>query len=278
MLVLLPPSETKNTAAPDAQVPDSVVISATLQTAKLEPTHRRVKRALVQLSKQPDSAAHKTLKLKPGKAAEQAFAANRQLTARAHPAPLMPAILRYTGVVYDHLDFSSLSQAAKKWVSDSVAIQSALYGLTPAAEPIANYRLSAGSVLPELEGSLKRVWREAHAQLNWPAVEFVLDLRSNDYVALAPVPENVTLVTIRVAQRLAAGEIKALNHFNKAAKGALVRKLAETDASFTTIAEFEQWIRDKSGLEIKADGERAELDHSQHIYTLVTELGAPQQK
>ena len=53
---------------------------------------------------------------------------------------------------------------------------------------------------------------------------FVLDLRSEAYVALGPVPASVTSVYVRVVTRQRRdGAVRALNHFNKHAKGALVR-------------------------------------------------------
>lgn len=177
---------------------------------------------------------------------------------------VMPAIERYTGVVYDTLDVLSLDADARGWIDTHVYVQSALFGLVTAADAIPAYRLSAGSRLPTLRAPLKRVWADAHAGLTWPEREFVLDLRSKDYVALAPVPDGLGS-TLHVVQRGDDGEVRALNHFNKAAKGDLVRRLALGGVAPTSAAELVELAR-FLGIEmtLASDGRSV---------TLVTELG-----
>ena len=54
----------------------------------------------------------------------------------------------------------------------------------------------------------------------------MLDLRSEAYVGLGPIPASVPSVYLRVVTETEAGTTRALNHFNKHAGGA-VRSLAE---------------------------------------------------
>ena len=257
MLVLLPPSETKRVGGSGALDPGALHAPEALHAAR-----ERVREALVELSRDEEAAA-KSLKLGVKNRGEL------EHNLRLGSSGVMPAIERYTGVLYDALDVESLDERARSWIDAHVMVQSALFGLLWAGDEIPAYRLSAGSSLPELEAPLKRVWGEAHAQVSWAEDTLLLDLRSKDYGALAPLPNGYFL---NVVQRGANGEVRALNHFNKAAKGDLVRRLARSGASAcgTDIDSVEQlllWAREE-GLEMAA----SETDRT---ITLVTELGAP---
>src|SRR5690606_5399876 len=89
-------------------------------------------------------------------------------------SPVMAAMDRYTGVLYEALDAPSLSATARAFASHHVVIQSALFGLLGAADPIPVYRLSHDSRVPG--HPLGRTWREpiAHALANLPGL--ILDL------------------------------------------------------------------------------------------------------
>lgn len=72
-----------------------------------------------------------------GKALEAARMANEQLL----KAPTLPAIERYSGVVYDGIDFPTLSIQAQQFFNDHVRIVSALFGLLSPQDLIADYKL-----------------------------------------------------------------------------------------------------------------------------------------
>lgn len=250
MRILLPPSETKRSGGGGAFHPETLSFDALLGS-----TRREVRSALETLSRdEPDAV--KALKL--GAKSRGELAHNLALGA----APAMPAIERYTGVLYDALDAPSLSPTGRQWVDAHVLVQSALFGLIAAPDRIPQYRLSASSKLPGL--SLKSHWREAHAALDWASLGWVLDLRSNDYAALAPVPPGLGQ-HLAVASRGPEGRVRALNHFNKAAKGDLVRRLAESGAQLDGPESFTRWAQ-REGLEV--------IDEAGTL-TLVTTLGAP---
>lgn len=153
------------------------------------------------------------LKLGARNAAEARW--NRQLTT----SPVKPAVERYTGVLYDGIDVGGLAAEARAWVDGHVVVASALFGLLRAADPIPRYRLSGSTVLPGLP--LKAHWRGAVSAALAATGEWVLDARSESYVALGPAPEGSAFVHVETADG------RALNHFNKHAKGELVRALAE---------------------------------------------------
>jgi hypothetical protein len=217
----------------------------------------RVREALVTLSRDAEAAA-RPLKL-----------GVKNQDERLHNLALdtsgaMPAIERYTGVLYDALDVATLAEGARAWLAAHVSVQSALFGLIRADDLIPAYRLSSSSRLPALNTTLKRAWSDAHDAITWDELGWVLDLRSKDYVALAPLPAGQGS-WLNVVQRGPDGAVRALNHFNKAAKGDLVRRLASSGADISGPDEFMAWA-ESAGLEITASNDAAEL-------LLVTELG-----
>lgn len=209
MLILLPPSETKRPGGVGVSIDRAAII-----WAALEPAREQLYAALQELCQSPAEAA-KALGL--GKRGEAEILANLQLLT----SPTMPALRRYTGVLYDALDFDSLSELALQRANQQLFIQSALFGLLPAMEQIPYYRFSAGSKLPGTQ--LKKLWQSAHEAV-WPRmVGPILDLRSKAYLDLNPVPPQRESKFVEVLDD--AG--KALNHFNKKAKGAFVRSALE---------------------------------------------------
>jgi hypothetical protein len=86
------------------------------------------------------------------------------------------------------------------------------------------------------------VWADAvSTALLARAESFVLDLRSEAYVALGPVPDAVPSAYVRVVSADADGTVRALNHLNKASKGALVRTLARTRPTIRTVRGLLRW-------------------------------------
>ena len=86
----------------------------------------------------------------------------------------------------------------------------------------------------------------------------MLDLRSEAYAALGPVPAGIRSAYLRVVTRGADGTTRALNHFNKHAKGDLVRRLAASRPRVATAQSLMDWAG-AAGLELRA-GADGELD------------------
>lgn len=230
MRILLPPSETKR-AGGDG----SPVELASLTPAALAPQREAVVAALVSLSADP-AQARRVLKLSARQEGE--IEVNRMLRA----APTMPAIDRYTGVLFDALDAQSLDAAARRWLGRNVWIHSAPFGPVGALDAIPSYRLGAGTALPGVV-PLRRHWADAvTSAIAGGRPSFVLDLRSEAYVALGPLPASVASVYIRVVTDDGDG-VRALNHFNKKAKGELVRALAQARPSIRSAGALAEWAR-----------------------------------
>lgn len=225
MKILLPPSETKHAGGDGAplHLPG-------LALPALHEQRTAIVDALVELAAD-ESASRRILKLSERQLGD--IAHNRML----RTAGTMPAVDRYTGVLFDSLDAGSLSAASRRWLGSHVWIHSAPFGPVGALDPIPAYRLAAGTSLPGVV-ALRRHWAQATtAAIAENAPAFVLDLRSEAYAALGPVPASVPSIYVRVV----TAEGRALNHFNKKSKGLLVRALADARPRFATLRGFRRW-------------------------------------
>ena len=223
MRIVLPPSETKH---PGGEHPPLDL--ATLAHPELSPLRQELMTELAQLSADTP-AAMKALKL--GAKGEAFLAGNLTLTTQATTF----ALRRYTGVVYDALDYNSLSEADKKHAGEVVWVFSALFGPLRAHDLIPTYRLSADSKLPGAKLSAR--WAE-HAESIW-AGDFTLDLRSEAYRSLAPLTPGAG-VFVRIVTEGATGRT-AVGHANKATKGRLVRDLITSGASLHSLDDVVSW-------------------------------------
>lgn len=136
-------------------------------------------------------------------------------------SPTMPALQRYTGVLFDALDAPSLPPSA--W--QRLAVGSALFGVVRAGDLIPHYRLSAGTKLAGPNGrdvTMKARWGTAITEA-LASEDLLVDLRSGAYQQLGRVPGAVT---VRVVSTQPDGSRKVVSHFNKHYKGELARVLA----------------------------------------------------
>ena len=244
MLVLLPPSETKRPGG--AGEPLDL---HTLSYPSLNSGRRVLVRALVALAKHPD-AMMAALRLGRTQAAE--VGRNRTLATSA----TMPVLDRYTGVLYDALDAGTLTQAAREWAGQHVRVHSALFGPVGALELIPAYRLSHDSRLTDL--TLKKRWSGPVGQVLRGADGLILDLRSAGYVALGPAPVRPDSLALRVVTQESDGRTRALNHFNKTAKGEFSRALIEQSESFDDVTALLDWA-ESAGFTLRP-GATGELD------------------
>lgn len=244
MLILLPPSETKRPGGDGAPLAID-----RLALPSLHDQRDTVVDALIALSADPERAA-RVLKLSERQRGDIPH------NAALRTAPTMPAVDRYTGVLFDALDAATLPAAARRWLGAHVLIHSAPFGPVGALDGIPMYRLAAGTSVPDLP-PLRRVWAApVTAALDEEPGHFVLDLRSEAYAALGPVPERKRGAYVRVVTEGPDGATRALNHFNKHAKGALVRALALSRPRCESADALRRWA-DEAGWMLRpgADGE-----------------------
>lgn len=212
MIVLLPPSETKRAGGdgPPLDLP-------ALSWQELTPLRAELVDELVGLAGDP-AACRQAL----GISAAQDSEIERNAALRS--APTLPALRRYTGVLYDALDIESLRSAEAARANARLSVGSALFGLLRADDLIPAYRLSATSKLPGRPGLPAR-WRPVLEPVlaDLAARQLVVDLRSGAYVGLGRLDGAVG---VDVVAEQPDGTRTVVSHFNKAHKGRLARLLA----------------------------------------------------
>ncbi|MFV8315871.1 peroxide stress protein YaaA [Mycobacterium sp. 23] len=239
MIVLLPPSETKRAGGdgPPLQLGD-------LNFPELNPLRSELVGELVDLAADP-AASMSAL----GVSAKQVAEIERN--AALQVAPTLPAIRRYTGVLYDALDIDSLRGAEARRASARLFVASALFGLLRADDQVPAYRLSATSKLPA-RPTLAARWRPVLEPLlaELAVNHLIVDLRSGSYVGLGGVPGAVG---VNVLAEYPDGRRSVVTHFNKAHKGRLARALAVTRAEPGDAAAVAAVAR-RAGLRIERAG------------------------
>jgi uncharacterized protein len=239
VIVLLPPSETKR--AGGAGLPLSL---EALSSPALGPLRASLVDELVELAADRP-ACRRAL----GISASQDAEIDRNATLRT--AATLPAISRYTGVLYDALDIESLRGAAAARARARLTVGSALFGLLRADDPVPAYRLSATSKLPD-RPTLAARWRPLLEPVlaELATDELVVDLRSGSYAALGRLPGAVG---VDVVAEHTDGSRAVVSHFNKAHKGRLARALASTRSEPTDAAEVAAVAR-RAGMRVERSG------------------------
>ncbi|OHO52600.1 hypothetical protein HMPREF2635_10440 [Corynebacterium sp. HMSC035E02] len=206
MLIILPPSETKAHGGNGAALNwDELSFPA------LNPIRQEI---AAELSSLDVDEALEVLKLSEKLRGEAE--SNRELAS----SPTMPALERFTGVLYDALDAPTLPPEARRYL----AVGDALFGLVRADDLIPHYRLSGSTKLGGR--TLKSRWGTAitdELRALVAAGEFLIDMRSGTYQQLGKLKDAAT---VRVETVQEDGSRKVVSHFNKHYKGELARVLA----------------------------------------------------
>jgi uncharacterized protein len=240
VLVLLPPSEGK---ADGGEGPPLDL--GALSFPALTPAREHLVEALVRAAVRDPAGLRVALGLSERQAGEVAKDASLRTS------PTLPALQRYTGVVYDNLDAGTLSGAARRSADRSLVVASALFGLLRPADRVPAYRLSGGTSLPGV-GALTALWRPVLEPELATHRGLVVDLRSGAYAALARVPQAVDVRVLREA----GGRRTVVSHDNKHTKGRLARALCEHGArTVADVAEVGRACAD----DVEVDGRRVDL-------------------
>jgi uncharacterized protein len=247
VLVLLPPSEGKASGGRGAPLD-----LARLSHPALTPVRARLVDALQAAAREDPGALQAALGCPAGEVAKDAVLTSSRT---------MPALRRYTGVVYEALSYATLSPAGRRRATGTLRVASALFGLLSPRDPVPAYRLSAGTSLPAV-GSLGAAWRPV-LEPELAAHRLVVDLRSGPYAALARVPHAVQVRVLRET----GGARTVVSHDNKWTKGLLARALCEGGArSVADVAEAGRSVADL----VEVDGRRVDLV----LFGLATARGA----
>lgn len=245
MLILLPPSESKRAGGRGSLALDRLRFPELLAPRML------TARALVDLARGPDrDAAAKALGI------PHTLVHELDADARLFDSPVMPAVDRYTGVLYDALDAGALPAEARRHLGKTVAIHSAVFGPVGALDRIPDYRMSATSRLPGI--GMRALWAPAVTTALADVRGGIVDLRSEGYAALGPTGSHADCAFVRVVTEGPDGARRALNHFNKRAKGELVRAFALERPRVRSVAGFVSWAR-SCGFRMESSGDREVL-------------------
>ncbi len=159
----------------------------------------------------------------------------------------LPAARRYTGVVWDHLDFESMPAEARRLATRSLFVMSGLLGVVALGDPTPDYRLKMGARLQPF-GVLSKWWRtELSDALNDVlAKRVVIDLLPNEHrLAWTPTPHRYReAVRVTFVER----DGKVAGHDAKAAKGDLARHILMIGGD--AIAAVHSWRNDRFDLDI----------------------------
>ena len=129
------------------------------------------------------------------------------------------AIERYTGVVYEHLDWSTLSESGKKYMADNVLIFSGLFGLLSPDTMIPDYKLKMNVL------SLKSLWGPIISDY-LKDEDIIFDLLPQVHRKAYKPNKNTVQIDFLVRTK---GKTSAAGHFGKAVKGKFIRFLAENN-------------------------------------------------
>ena len=128
-----------------------------------------------------------------------------------------PALSVYTGVLYQALDWASLSPAAKKRGEASVAIISAKYGVVRPSDRIESYKEKIDN---------KKMKVVVAAKLNPIKTPLIVDCRSSTYKTVWRAPINIT-VEIRIST-VVDGVRTVITHMSKKTRGEITRWLLQS--------------------------------------------------
>ena len=138
-------------------------------------------------------------------------------------SPGMPAWQRYTGVVWDHLDLTTIAAATRKAALKRIFVPSGLAGIVRADDPLPDYRLKMGARLAPF-GTMSAWWRDDLTEALARVVEsaIVVDLLPQEHKAAIDWTALARVVHVDLVARR-GGTVGG--HNAKAAKGLLARHL-----------------------------------------------------
>lgn len=221
-LLLVPPSEGK---APGGAGP--AWAPGSMRFPELDERRVKVMAALARAMKRSEAVRGELLGVKGA-----ALAAATITDAAVADGPTLPAIERYTGVLYDALDAAGLAVTHRRRLAGQVVIFSGLWGLVAPRDPVPDYKLKMGARLAPM-GRLSSWWRPALTEALAPVVKgrVVWDLLPNEHeAAWAPATARAggpaLIVKVRFLDEVDRGgerRLVTVSHWNKLLKGALVR-------------------------------------------------------
>jgi len=157
-------------------------------------------------------------------ALDAALAANRSVL----DAALLPAIERYTGVMFDFLDYAGMDSKSQRAFRSHTILFSGLWGLLRPGDLIPDYKLKIDAALPEI-GLLTAFWKPHIGAVLNPMLtgHVVWDLlpgaHSRAWDGKADVKARWSIKFVERVEKKGKLSYRTVSHWSKALKGALVR-------------------------------------------------------
>ena len=212
MKILIPPSEGKAKVKPTKTL--------------FSNTNFRFEREVKQVVRLLELIEDEDLRSVYGTSAEKALMFHRQ-NQDIFNSFCAPAIERYTGVVYEHISWLTLSKKAKDYMEKYIYIFSGLFGLLTPKTLIPDYKLKMNVL------SLQYHWNPVLTE-TLKNEKVIIDLLPQVHrKAYNPNKENVIPVDFLILNK---GKKSAAGHFGKAVKGEFIRYIAENN--ITNIDDF----------------------------------------
>jgi len=133
------------------------------------------------------------------------------------------AIERYTGVVYEHIDWMTLNDKDQKFMDNHIYIFSGLFGLLTPKTLIPDYKLKMNVL------SLQHHWNPVLTEA-LKDEDQIIDLLPQVHRKAYNANDNVTTVDFMVVNK---GKKTAAGHFGKAVKGKFIRYIAQNKITST---------------------------------------------
>ena len=206
MKILIPPSEGKAKIKP--------------QEIKFEDTNFVFERSVKQVVRLLNLIDNEDLRSIYGTSQEKSELFHRQ-NEDIFKSRCAPAINRYTGVVYQHLEWESLSKEAQEYMNENVLIFSGLFGMTTPSTLIPDYKLKMNVL------SLQYHWTPVLTDA-LKDEELIFDLLPQVYRKAYNPNQNTIQVEFKVEGK---GNTRAAGHYGKAVKGKFIRFLSENQIS-----------------------------------------------
>ena len=155
-------------------------------------------------------------------------------------APSAKAIDVYSGVLYQALDYHNLNSAAQKRAQKSIIIISALFGALKLTDSIPTYKLDMAKSLPKL-GSLNALWKPIVTKaLENIKTDLIVDCRSSTYQGVWT-PDLKKTVGIRVFAEK-SGKRTVVTHMSKKTRGDVTKFLVMQTKNPKTAQELQKLV------------------------------------
>ena len=168
--------------------------------------------------------------------------------------PTTKAILRYTGVAFDALDYQNLDKETQNYCDQNIILFSNLFGPLKADDLIPDYKYKQGAVLSTMD-VIKEYKQNIKVVLDEYLGEEVIDLRAGFYDKFyKPTAPTITYKFLKGG--------KVVSHWAKHYRGVVVKEISKADIQ--SFAEL---------MNLEIDGLKLlEIQEKKNIKTLIMEI------